>query len=125
MTIDWKYGTVIENSGIPEKLSIVINIGAITLYPFIIFRNTVDERTLNHERIHIAQQKETLVLFFYILYGLFWIINIAKYRSGPVAYMNIPFEREAYDNDHDFSYLVNRKKFSWLKYLWKNQNSPK
>ena len=53
-----KHGYVIKNSKIPQMLSWVISIRAITLYPFIIFRDEPDEHTVNHERIHIQQQKE-------------------------------------------------------------------
>ena len=119
--MDWKHGKVITNSRIPKALSWVIEISAITLYPFIISRGEPNETTINHERIHIVQQKELLVVFFYLLYGLSWLINRIKYRNeedpGGVAYYNIPFEREAYQNQHDFSYLLNRKRFSWRHYL--------
>ncbi len=119
MKVDWKYGTVITNSRIPGWLSIFINIGAITLYPFMIFRGEVDEVTLNHERIHIVQQRELFVVIFYLLYVFFWIINLVRYRSSQLAYYNIPFEREAYANHSDFTYLLKRKKYSWVKRIWK------
>ena len=46
---------------------------AITLYPFIFVRNEsdkYDKELINHERINLRQQKELLVLFFYIWYFL-------------------------------------------------------
>jgi len=118
-----KQGIVIENSRIPQMLSWVIDIGAITLYPFIIFRGTAEERVINHERIHIAQQKELLVIPFYILYGWFWLVNRIIHRdSGPQAYYNIPFEVEAYHNDADFTYIESRPRNAWKEYFISRNN---
>lgn len=84
-------------------------IRALAFYPFIIMpRETiVDDKLLNHERIHLRQQLELLIIPFYI-----WYI-IAIIRNG---YMGISFEKEAYDNDSNLSYLKGRKMFSFLKY---------
>ena len=118
----FKWGIIIKNSKIPKYLSIFINIYAITLWPFIIFSDEGSIRILNHERIHIRQQTETLIIGFYILYILFWLIglvrNIKSKDRFHKAYMYIPFEKEAYSNDSDFTYLVNRKKFAWIKYTF-------
>jgi len=112
-----KYGHVIKNSWIPQALSWVISIRAITIYPFIIYRDEPDERSVNHERIHIKQQKELLVLPFYVLYIYFWLVNRIWHRdSGKDAYYNIPFEMEAYHNDENMLYLMNRPKHSWKHY---------
>ena len=109
---------VITNSRIPKLLSWVISIRAITIYPFIIYRDVPDPRSLNHEKIHIRQQAELFVLPFYILYFWYWFVNRVWHReNGRDAYYNIPFEREAYDNDNDMSYLNNRQRFSWRKYF--------
>lgn len=113
-----KYGIVIQNSRIPGWLSWFITINAITIYPFIIFRNETDDVTINHERIHIVQQRELLVLPFYVLYVGYWLINKFVHKEDSrIAYYNIPFEIEAYQNDENFSYLLNRKWFSWRKYF--------
>ena len=48
---------IIENSRIPKLLSWFINIQAITIYPFIINKGTMTQRTRTHEWIHIKQQK--------------------------------------------------------------------
>ena len=113
-----RYGHVIKNSKIPQLLSWFISIRAITLYPFIIFKDEPDEVTVNHERIHIAQQKELFILPFYILYVWFWLVNIVRHRdSTKEAYYNLPFEREAYANDQDLTYLIFRKKQAWKKYF--------
>ena len=116
-----KFGIVVKNSIIPSLLSWFIKIRGITLWPFIILKDEGDERIINHERIHIMQQRELLVIGFYILYILFWIKNLVKYYNQEnllhTAYANIPFELEAYDNDNKIYYCLNRKRFSWLKYI--------
>ena len=112
-----KYGHVVTNSRIPKLLSWVITIKAITIYPFIIFRDEADEETIRHEKIHIAQQKELFVLPFYILYFGYWLINKLKYKdSGSEAYYNIPFEQEAYKNSGNEFYFLARPKQAWKHY---------
>ena len=39
------------------------------------------------------------------------------YRDTKLAYKNISFEREAYQNQNDLDYLSNRKHYSWIKYV--------
>jgi hypothetical protein len=111
------HGHVIKNSKIPKMLSWVITIRAITIYPFIIFRDEPDEQTVSHERIHIAQQRELWVIPFYVLYIGHWLINKFRYSdSGPEAYYNIPFEQEAYKNSSNNIYLLDRPKHAWKNY---------
>ena len=108
---------IIENSRIPRALSLFINIWAITLYPFIICRGKLDEQTKTHEIIHLHQQRELLLVGFYALYVGFWLWYLIRNRSFQLAYACIPFEREAYDNDEDWTYPFNRKPYSWRQYL--------
>ena len=108
---------IIQNSKIPVYLSIFISIGAITLFPFIISRDEMSDITINHEKIHIEQQRELLVVFFYILYVWYWLAGKVKGMNNDDAYMNIPFEREAYKQMYDENYLDNRKKHAWKSYL--------
>ena len=112
----------IENSRIPVILSKVspIDIGAIALGPVIISRGEMDETTRRHESIHWEQYKECLILGFLLLYLFFWIRKLFHGYSGEGAYYNIPFEREAYDNQHDAEYLLNREHFTWWKYANKD-----
>lgn len=79
----------------------------------------IDKYIINHERIHTAQQRELLFIIFYLLYGLEWLFRLVQYRNWYEAYKNISFEREAYTNGHDLTYLPRRKFFSWVKYLRK------
>ena len=52
-----------------KLISIFINVGAITLYPFIIARKPLGITTHNHESIHIVQQRELYIIGFYILWA--------------------------------------------------------
>ncbi len=81
---------------------------AITLYPFIFIRNDrdkYDKELINHECIHLRQQKELLILFFYVWYFLDFVIKYLRYRNWDKAYRNIIFEREAYNNQSNLDYL--------------------
>jgi hypothetical protein len=87
-----------------------MKIKAIVLFPFIIVSKStlVDPVLLNHEKIHLRQQLELLVIPFYIWY------LIEFFTKG---YLNISFEKEAYMNEKDFSYLKNRKIFGFRNYF--------
>lgn len=83
---------------------------AMAFFPFIIVNSEVEATPslINHERIHLRQQLELLVIPFYIWY------LIAYYRKG---YMNVSFEKEAYSNDNDLNYLKKRDIFAFRKYM--------
>ncbi len=92
----------------------------ITLFPFIFLKRKElrQQKTLiNHEKIHLKQQLELLVLFFYLWYGLEWFLKLLKYKNTYIAYQNISFEREAYAFEEDFSYLKQRKFWSFLRFI--------
>ena len=108
---------IITNSRVPKLFSLVINVYAITLWPFIFIRDEGNLRIINHESIHLKQQKELLIVLFYILYGMFWLYHFIKLRNKVAAYYAIPFEKEAYENDNNLDYLKNRKFYSWVNYL--------
>lgn len=108
---------VIVSPRICKALSVFINVGAITLYPFIISREKMDKQLLNHEMIHIKQQEELFVIGFYLLYGMWWLQGILKGMSSAAAYYAIPFEVEAYVHDENMKYLKNRKRWAWKKYI--------
>lgn len=93
---------------------------AITLFPFIILRSDTyknDKKLILHERIHLAQQKELLVIPFFLMYSTEFLVRLVFYRSRKKAYRNISFEREAYANETNPQYLHTRKPYSFLKYL--------
>lgn len=87
-----------------------MKIRAITLFPFIVIPKTtsLDSVLINHEKIHLRQQLELLVIPFYIWY------LIEFFAKG---YLNISFEKEAYLNEKNLAYLENRKLYSFQKYL--------
>jgi len=91
----------------------------ISLYPFVLITKGVEltERLINHEKIHLRQQLEMLVLPFYLIYFLEFLIRIIQYRSFSLGYRNISFEREAYHYEWDMDYLSQRKIFAWIKFI--------
>ena len=115
-----KYSTpwFLEDSKVPALLSYVspINISAITIGPWVFCSGKVSERTKRHETIHWQQYIELGIFGFPILYGIFWLIGLIKYKDGGVAYAHIPFEQEAYDNDKSSVYILNRKRYCWREY---------
>lgn len=72
---------------------------------------------LNHERIHLRQQAEMLILPFYIWYITEYLIRLLIYKNKKQAYRNISFEREAYANEGDPDYLRHRKLWGFLKFM--------
>ena len=102
---------IIRNKYIPFK-----GFRAINLFGILFVRGNarISERTIRHERIHTAQMKEMLYIFFYLWYVTEWLIRL--FMKGN-AYRNISFEREAYSNEKDLGYLDNRKRFAWIKYI--------
>lgn len=116
----------IENSRVPVWLSkfAPIEIHAFSFGPWIFCRGIFSTRLRQHETIHFRQQVECLFLPQFLLYGLFFLVMLAKYRDGRAAYRNNPFEREAYANDIDPHYLEERKPFAWLGYVFDNSREP-
>lgn len=100
---------------------------AITLFGHVFTRKSKENLALymktdggkimaNHERIHMMQVQSFRLKYFtfYILYIGQWIRGLFKY--GRRSYKNIPFEREAYGNEKDLSYISTR----WKDYKDKN-----
>ena len=81
-------------------------------------RNLLAEnKRINHEKIHTRQQIELLILPFYLWYFTEYLFRLIQYRDRLKAYHNISFEREAYANEKDLSYLKSRSFWSFLKYI--------
>ncbi|MCZ6914228.1 MAG: hypothetical protein O7C59_07100 [Rickettsia endosymbiont of Ixodes persulcatus] len=88
------------------------------IFPFILLKSIRyknDPEIINHEKIHLRQQLELLILPFYILYFINYIINLFIYKKHDEAYRKIVFEKEAYDYETDFNYLKNGNWYGWLK----------
>ena len=77
---------------------------AITIFPFTFISDKADKKDLNHEKIHIRQQLETLIIFFYLIYGVHYLILRFKYKHKE-TYKKICFEKEAYANERNLEYL--------------------
>ena len=108
---------IIRNSKLPEHLSILMPIAAITLWPFIFVRKNAESKELiQHECIHIAQFNECLVLGFYAIYLWDWLRGLIKYRSHRTAYRRIRFEQEAYQAQADPTYPAHRVPYAWTHY---------
>jgi hypothetical protein len=93
---------------------------AMAIYPFILLRHKYqknDQTLINHERIHLHQQIELLILPFYLFYLFNYLANLIRYRNHHRAYVNIVFEKEAYACDQNLNYLENRKFFSWINHF--------
>lgn len=93
---------------------------AVTVYPFIILKNQQAKNNfvlLNHEKIHMRQQKELLWIGFFVWYLLEFLLKLMYYRNSYFAYKNISFEREAYYHEHNLDYLKTRKMFGFLSFL--------
>lgn len=90
------------------------------MFPFILVKHQGVKKQpliINHEHIHLRQQLELLILPFYIIYLAHYLINLVIYKNHRQAYLNIVFEREAYQKDFDLNYLANRKTWAWLRFF--------
>jgi hypothetical protein len=129
----------VKNWLIPAK-----GYSAMMLFGFLFTRDkrSVTERTMRHETIHFRQFIEVNILVtllavplfvftplswwwlllalaggFYIWYGIEWTIRRLFGKGN--AYRNISFEREAYANQDDTTYLKTRRLFTFFKYIKK------
>jgi hypothetical protein len=96
-----------------KRLPFGSNFLAITLGELILTTDKMDDYELNHELIHVAQQRELLYLPFFVWYVTEWLVLTLKYRDWMKAYYNIRFEREAYRHQHDLSYLSHRRHYHY------------
>lgn len=71
-------------------------------------KESVSQRTIRHEKIHTAQMKEMLYIFFYLWYVVEWLIRLCMKGN---AYRNISFEREAYKHQNELDYANLRNRF--------------
>ena len=105
---------------IVSKLLVRKRFNGITLWPFIIAcKKQLKEDLIfvNHEKIHLRQQAEMLVIPFYLWYSIEFVFRLFQYKNKHDAYKNISFEREAYANQKNFSYLNERSFWAFLTFL--------
>jgi len=91
----------------------------VTFFPFILLKKSyfdsnpnMLETTITHEKIHIRQQIEMLVVIFYLWYFLEWVFKGFNYNA-------ISFEKECYNNETNKNYLKHRKLWNFIKYVKK------
>ena len=94
--------------------------GGLAIFPFIFLsaaRLKGDSPFINHERIHLRQQVEMLLVPFFVWYGIEFLIRLTITRNFSYAYRNISFEREAYAKEKDPHYLKSRPFWNFLRYV--------
>lgn len=92
----------------------------LTFFPFVFLMNkedVLDKVFVNHEKIHLRQQLELLVLPFYVWYVMEFLIRWIMTKDKNVAYRNISFEKEAYTNEKGLNYLKLRSFWKFLNYF--------
>lgn len=104
---------IIRNSILPPK-----GFKGITILNMIfVHKNAViTEQFIRHETIHWEQQKEMLIVFFYLWYAIEYIIRLIVYRSHNKAYKSVMFEKEAYTLERSESLFNAREHYDWLFY---------
>lgn len=93
---------------------------AIVLFPFIFVRSSKersDKILVNHERIHLQQQLELLIIPFFLWYGIEFVVRYIKHGYWKLAYKSISFEKEAYHHERDLGYLQTRSLWKFWSYL--------
>lgn len=107
---------------IVSKYLTPVGFRALTIYPFVILRDVKDAEDsvlINHEKIHLRQQVELLWVFFFVWYGLEFLVHWMRLRNKYAAYRAISFEQEAYENEKDLYYLKQRYFWNFIRFLRK------
>ena len=94
----------------------------ITIFPFMFLKYKalkVDRVLVNHEKIHLRQQLELLIIPFFMLYSFEFLMRLIQYRNWKLAYKNISFEREAYTKEKDLEYLKTRPFMNFINFIRK------
>ena len=91
---------------------------AITLFPFVFYNGQpLNGREVRHETVHLWQQAALLLVGFYVLYFVFWLIGLLRYRNSDRAYREIPFERSAYILESESNVSPIRQSYHWITYI--------
>lgn len=96
---------------------------ALTIFPWVFIRKNAKQRFTDkverHETTHAYQQMETIWIFFFLIYGLEYLVKLLITFSHKKAYRSISFEQEAYANQGKINYNNERKHYAWVKYIFK------
>lgn len=94
---------------------------AITLFPVVLYRDEeLSEAEVRHETVHLWQQAALLLVGFYVLYFVFWLIGLLRYRNSDRAYREIPFERSAYILESKSDVNPIRQSYHWITCIIRN-----
>ena len=91
----------------------------ITIFPFMFLKYKALKGKavlINHEKIHLRQQVELLIIPFFIIYTIEFLFRLIQYKNWQLAYRSISFEREAYKNEKDLDYLKSRSFWNFKNY---------
>ncbi|MBR9845460.1 MAG: hypothetical protein GYB35_04760 [Algicola sp.] len=92
----------------------------ITIFPFVFLKHEsckTNINLVNHEKIHLRQQLELLIIVFYFWYVMEFLIWLCVYKKWNVAYQSISFEKEAYAKEKDLNYLKSRPFWNFINYI--------
>lgn len=104
---------------IPTKFSNGRDLGA-ACFPIIYISDTLRpnkklyKQVVNHERIHLRQQLELLIIPFWIWYFLEYLVYLVVHQDSYQAYRSIRFEKECWKHDKDLNYLSHRKPYNYI-----------
>lgn len=116
---------------------------AMTVWPLLFVKRKYEARfgpvENRHESIHGEQQKELLCVgiaiavalvalgcgwwsllvlpLFFWWYVVEWLVKWPIYGDSFTAYKNICFEREAFANEGNMTYLSHRRPFAWMSFI--------
>ncbi len=86
------------NHWLPKKLGV----GAITLYPWILYASESPSKSIKqHEMIHVQQIRKLGWCTFYWRYIMYYVFHRLRSKSHMEAYNLVLFEIEAYGVNHD------------------------
>lgn len=100
----------------------------ITLFDHIFVREENKDKITpidkNHENTHATQVRDFGIGFygyfiFYVLYILEWVLKLPTALFGYKPYRSVSWEQEAYINQWNLNYLKIRKRYAWVKYIFK------
>ncbi|KAJ1469528.1 hypothetical protein T484DRAFT_1982124 [Baffinella frigidus] len=118
-------GFLFLDSWIPQLFGCFYPVRGITLWPFIFLSEGChDDQIINHERIHIHQANEMLVIGMYIVWVFDFLRGIVVFGDARTSYLHNRLEREAMMHEDDLSYLSKRRAFEWTRLSWGELDAP-